>query len=90
MPGIEIAQYGIGVFAVAGCIYLCVQIIQTWRQKGSENNTTKINEEMLKAVSKIIQNNTEALAELKTLLQVSLAKQEVKLDEILSRLRGEK
>lgn len=72
MPGPEIAQYGLAVFAVAGLIYL----VDKWVKQKGDND-----------LAKVIQNNTRALEQLTTLIQVSLARQEAKIDELLDRAR---
>jgi hypothetical protein len=72
MPGAEIAQYGIATFAVAGIIYIVGQIL---KQRGDNN------------LAEVVQNNTKALENLTTLLQVTMARQEAKIDELLERAR---
>ena len=72
MPGAEIAQYGIGFFAVAGLIY----IIGRWIERRDELN-----------LAEVVQNNTKAIEQLTTIIQVTLARQEAKIDELLERAR---
>jgi len=72
MPGAEIAQYGIAAFAVAGLIYL----VDRWMKEKGDNDLTEV-----------IQNNTKALESLTTLIQVSMTRQEAKIDELLERAR---
>lgn len=72
MPGAEIAQYGIGFFAVAGLMYLVSQ----WIKQRSDQDLVEV-----------VQNNTQALEQLTTLIQVTLARQETKIDELLERAR---
>jgi len=72
MPGPEIAQYGLAMFAVAGLIFL----VDRWiRQKGDND------------LIEVVQNNTKALENLTTLIQVNLTRQEAKIDELLERAR---
>jgi len=80
MPGAEIAQYGIGFFAVAGFVYLATQLFQFLRHRNNvslapviENNT------------RALENNTKAIEQ----LMISMTRQEVKLDELLARARRE-
>ncbi len=72
MPSPEIAQYGIAVFAVAGLIYL----VDKWLRQKGDNDLTKV-----------VQNNTKALENLTTIIQVNLTRQEAKIDELLERAR---
>lgn len=72
MPGAEIAQYGLATFAVAGLIYL----VDRWVKQKGEND-----------LSEVVENNTKAMEKLTTLLQVALARQEQKIDELLERAR---
>ena len=72
MPGAEIAQYGIAFFAVAGLIY----IVGRWLEKRDEVN-----------LAEVVQNNTKAIEQLTTIIQVTLARQEAKIDELLERAR---
>lgn len=72
MPGPELAQYGIAFFTVAGLIFLVAQWI---KQKNNQE------------LAEVVQNNTKALEQLTTLIQVALARQEAKIDELLERAR---
>jgi len=72
MPGPEIAQYGLAMFAVAGLIFL----IDRWIRQKEDND-----------LAEVVQNNTRALEQLTTLIQVALASQEAKIDELLERAR---
>lgn len=75
MPGAELAQYGIGFFAVAGLIFIVT------RYFNSNSN---------KELAEVIQNNTKALEQVTTVvqaIQLSLARQEAKIDELLERAR---
>ena len=75
MPGAEIAQYGIGFFAVAGLIY----IIGRWIERRNEIN-----------LAEVVQNNTKALEQVTAVvqaIQLSLTRQEAKIDELLERAR---
>jgi hypothetical protein len=72
MPGAEIAQCGIATFAVVRLLYVVGQFL---KQKGAQN------------LAEVVQNNTKALEKLTTLLQVTMARQEAKIDELLERER---
>lgn len=72
LPGAEFAQYGIAVFAVAGLIYL----VDRWMRSKADNE-----------LAEVIENNTRALENLTTIIQVNLARQEAKIDELLERAR---
>lgn len=72
MPGTELAQYGIATFAIAGVFYF----VSLMLKQRAENN-----------LAEVIQNNTRALEQLTTVVQVTLARQEAKLDELLERAR---
>jgi len=81
MPGAEIAQYGVAIFAIAMLGYVFVKIIGTPKPDNS------------KELVAVIENNTKALRELMAVLhqiEVQMARQETKIDEILARTRGEK
>lgn len=86
MPGESIAEYGIAFFAVAGLIYLFAQMIAVWLKRGDQNQVINT----VTAVTEVIQNNTEALNRLETMIEVTLARQETKLDEVVAYARREK
>jgi len=76
MP-IELAQYGIGFFAVGGLIYLSTIYLKN-------KNSADLKE--------VVKNNTKAINGLTTVLnsiQINLARQEQKIDELLERARKE-
>lgn len=75
LPGAEIAQYGIGFFAVAGLIFVVARYFD-----GRNNNN----------LAEVIENNTKALEQVTAVvqaIQISLARQEAKMDELLERAR---
>ncbi|EMT38005.1 hypothetical protein TthWC1_2489 [Thermoanaerobacter thermohydrosulfuricus WC1] len=75
MPGTELAQYGLATFAVAGLLYTVSLFV----------NKKKDNE-----LSEVIENNTKALNSLSNVIQsiqLSLVRQEQKIDELLERAR---
>ena len=83
MPGAEIAQYGIAIFAVAMMGYVLVKIFT------SQKNSTNENAEIIQ----VIQNNKAAMKELVALiheLRVEIAKEQMKLDELLDAARRRK
>ena len=75
MPGAEIAQYGIATFAIAGLVFVVSKIFD----KKQNNN-----------LAEVIKNNTKALEQITSVVQViqlSLTRQEAKIDELLERAR---
>ena len=81
MPGAEIAQYGIAIFSIAILGYVFVKIIGNPKPDNS------------KELVAVIENNTKALRELMAVLhqiEVQMARQETKIDELLARTRDEK
>lgn len=81
MPGAEIAQYGIAIFAIAILGYVFVKIFGN--PKPADNG---------KELVAVIDNNTKALRELMAVLhqiEIRMARQETKIDEILARTRDE-
>ena len=75
MPTAELAQYGIGFFAVAGLIFVVARYFD-----GRSNNE----------LAEVIQNNTKALEQVTAVvqaIQLSLTRQETKIDELLERAR---
>lgn len=72
----EIAQYGVAALAVGGLIYL----VATWiKQRGGNGE-----------LAAVIENNTKAMEQLISVtraIQLSITKQEAKLDELLARSR---
>ncbi|ANX00705.1 hypothetical protein ODU73_000745 [Thermoclostridium stercorarium] len=75
MPGAEMAQYGIGFFAIAGLIYVITKFLD--KRKDME-------------LTEVIENNTKAVEKVISVLQaiqLSLTRQEVQIDELLDRAR---
>ena len=75
MPGAEIAQYGIATFAIAGLVF----VVSKFFDKKQNNN-----------LAEVIKNNTKALEQVTSVVQViqlSLTRQEAKIDELLERAR---
>lgn len=75
MPTAELAQYGIGFFAVAGLIFVVARYFDS-----RSNNE----------LAEVIQNNTKALEQVTAVvqaIQISLTRQEAKIDELLERAR---
>lgn len=75
MPGAELAQYGIGFFAVAGLIYIMGKFLD------KKNNNE---------IASVIKNNTKALEQVVSVIQavqINMARQEQKIDELLERAR---
>ncbi len=86
MPGESIAEYGIAFFAVAGLIYLFSQVISLWLKKGDKAEMIRT----VAAVTEVIENNTAALIRLETMIEVTLTRQETKLDELVAYARRDK
>ena len=75
MPGPELAQYGIGFFAVGGLIYIVTRFLDRRKSTG---------------LAEVIKNNTKALEQVTSVvqaIQLSLTRQEAKIDELLERAR---
>jgi len=75
MPGPELAQYGIGFFAVAGLLYIVTKFLDKKKDAG---------------ITEVIKNNTKALEQVTSVvqaIQLSLTRQEAKIDELLDRAR---
>jgi len=82
MPGADIAEYGLAIFAVAMLGYVLVKVLV---QPKNDKNVGIPNE-----LVQVIENNTAVMRELMDVireLQVEIAKQQVKLDEILDAAR---
>ena len=82
MPDASIAEYGLAIFVVAMLGYVLVKVLA---QPKSERN-----EAVPKELVQVIENNTVVMRELMDVireLQVEMAKQQVKLDEILDAAR---
>lgn len=86
MPGESIAEYGIAFFAVAGLVYLFAQMINLWTKKRDKTEIMTT----VDAVTKVIKNNTEALNRLENMIEVTLTRQETKLDELVAYARRDK
>lgn len=77
MPGADIAQYGLATFAVAGLIY----IVSIFVKQKSDRNVTAV-----------IENNTRVIEQVICVIQnmqINMARQEAKMDELLDRARRE-
>jgi len=75
LPGPELAQYGIATFAVAGLIFIVARFF---------DNKSK------SELAEVIENNTKALEQVTAVvqaIQLSLIRQEAKIDELLERAR---
>jgi len=82
MPDASIAEYGLAMFAVAMLGYVLVKVLV--RPKSERN------EAVPKEFVQVIENNTAVMRELMEVireLQIEMAKQQVKLDEILDAAR---
>lgn len=75
LPGAELAQYGIAAFSIGILGY----ILGKWLD--NKNG---------KEIAEVIQNNTKALEQITSVvqaIQLSLTRQEAKIDELLERAR---
>ncbi len=75
LPDLELAQYGIAMFAVAGLIFIAARFI---------DNESK------SELVEVIKNNTKALEQVTSVvqtIQLALIRQEAKIDELLERVR---
>jgi hypothetical protein len=93
LPGVEIAQYGIAVFALAGVFYFGGQFFR-WIEPRKPSQATPVKDikmlEILNDSNEVIKNNTRALENLSGLiqmLQINMTRQEAKIDELLERAR---
>lgn len=82
MAGPEIAQYGIGFFSVAGLLYLVSRAMEIWSKKGGKSNTQEDT-----GLREVVENNTRAMEQLTNILQVNMARQEAKIDEVVAYVR---
>jgi len=82
MPDASIAEYGLAFFAVAMLGYVLVKVLVQSNGKKDEGASQEL--------VQVIENNTAVMRELMDVireLQVEIAKQQVKLDEILDAAR---
>lgn len=83
MDMISLAQYGIAGLALVIVGYMLGTNLM-------QRSTSEAIAEALEPIKQLVKNNTDALKELSCFMQgiqVSLAKQETKLDELLERMR---
>lgn len=83
----DVAQYGIGFFAVACLVIISILVVKQQRASAAPSTPSYVEQLMM-----VIENNTQVIKELTkatTLIQVSIAKQEVQQEEILVRLRNQ-
>lgn len=93
MPEPQLAQYGVTIFAIGGIIALVKAIVDAG-VKIYERKYPPTRTKCADVLSTVIANNTKAIAEntksnqeLQTIIQVSMAEQSGKIDEILERAR---
>ena len=83
----DVAQYGTGFFAVACLVIISILVVKQQRASAAPSTPGYVEQLMM-----VIENNTQVIKELTkatTLIQVSIAKQEVQQEEILVRLRDQ-
>ena len=81
MPGAEIAQYGIAIFAVATMGYVFVKVFTGTQTKSKDTDK----------LMQVIENNTAAIQELLSLIremQIEITKEQMKLDELVDITRN--
>ena len=79
MPGPELAQYGIGFFAVGGLIFIVARYLDKRHTEKKDSG-----------IAEVIKNNTKALEQITSVvqaIQLSLTRQEAKIDELLDKAR---
>ncbi len=82
MPDASIAEYGLAIFAIAMLGYVLVKVLVQSNGKKDEGASQEL--------VQVIENNTAVMRELMDVireLQVEMARQQVKLDEILDAAR---
>lgn len=82
MPDASIAEYGLAIFAIAMLGYVLVKVLVQPNGKKDEGAS--------QGLVQVIENNTAVMRELMDVireLQVEMARQQVKLDEILDTAR---
>lgn len=79
MNPVDVVDYGLATFAVAGILYVVSLFLS--KKKSNEDNAE---------LMAVIENNTKAIDNLSNVmqtLQMSLIRQEAKIDELLERAR---
>lgn len=90
MNPLDALDYGTAVFSIVAVIYIVYLYVT---KNPTENKAEKIAKEykqIIESNNAVIQNNTKALESLTTLirdLQISMVRQEEKLNELLERAR---
>lgn len=82
MPDASIAEYGLAIFAIAMLGYVLVKVLVQPNGKKDEGASQEL--------VQVIENNTAVMRKLMDVireLQVEIAKQQIKLDEILDAAR---
>lgn len=85
MNPIDVAQYGIGFFAIACLVFIAVMVVKSSNKAPSSNSSSCVDQ-----LSMVIENNTLAVSELakvNTSILLAITRQGVQQDEILARLR---
>jgi len=81
VPGAEIAQYGIAIFAVATMGYVFIKVFAETQTKSKDTDK----------LMQVIENNTAAIQELLSLIremQIEITKEQMKLDELVDITRN--
>jgi hypothetical protein len=84
LGGIDWANVGIGVAALLVMAYVLVQVLPN-KQEGRRNEDAT--EALTQALTQVIENNTKAIEQMSTVFQVSFARQDAKLDEVVDYVR---
>ena len=77
MSGVDWTQVSIGVACVAMVGYVLIKIIPSFAPSKTDKE----------AFTQVIENNTRAIDQLSTILQVSFTRQEAKIDEVVAYVR---
>lgn len=96
MPGAEVAQYGVAVFALAGVFYLGGMFFRWMASRKPVPESSPATEsdpnivKVLNDTNEVIKNNTRAIESLSgvvQMLRIDMTRQEAKMDELLERAR---
>jgi hypothetical protein len=81
----DVAQYGIGFFAIACLVFIAFMVVKPSNKAPSSTSS------YIDQLSMVIENNTLAISELakvNTSILLAITRQGIQQEEILARLRG--
>lgn len=87
MPWEQVKDWTIGMLAVASLAAAFIVLIRQSWSKNQINEPDRIWTEESKCLAEVVENNTRAIEQLSTLLQINFARQEAKLDEMVDFVR---